>query len=89
MRISAVARGSIRRHAALPRCSRTRRRKAYAFAFFADMPRLFQKVGLHCVQTKHPLKQHADETSRRSLRDFDSDHDHLCDVRWMAACARG
>ncbi len=50
-----MARGSIRRHAALPRCSRARRRKACAFAFLADLSRLFQKVGVHRFQTKRGL----------------------------------
>src|SRR6478752_6529808 len=50
-----MARGSIRRHAALSRCSCAWRREASAFAFFADMPRLFQKVGLHRFQKKRRL----------------------------------
>jgi Fatty acid hydroxylase superfamily len=60
-------RGSIRRHVALPRCSCARRRKACGFAFFADMPRLFKKMGLHRFQTKRCLKRGVDETTRRSL----------------------
>jgi hypothetical protein len=51
------------------------------------MARLFQKVGLHRFKTKCRLKQYVDETSPRSLRDFDSHRDYLYDVRWMAARA--
>jgi hypothetical protein len=48
------------------------------------MPRLFQKVGLHRFQTKRCLKQYIDETSRLSLRDFDSHRDYLYETRVLA-----
>jgi hypothetical protein len=53
------------------------------------MLRLFQKMGLHRFQTKRCLKHYVDQTTRRSLRDFNSLRDHLCDFRRMAARASG
>jgi hypothetical protein len=46
-------------------------------------------VGLHRFQTKRRLKQYVDETSRGSLRGFDSHRDYLYDFHWMAARASG